>query len=70
MILWSRLEGTPVHPNTSDEEKDILRPLLGEKLVGGGQQQQSENVSIWEGLEGRAVWETVMGKRDDSLVIG
>lgn len=70
MILWSRLEGTPVHPNTSDEEKDILRPLLGEKLVGDGQQQQSEKVSIWEGLEGRAVWETVMGKRDDSLVIG
>lgn len=61
MVLWGRLSEKPIEKGGKDEA--LLRELLGDVGEKGGK-------SMWEGMEGRDVWETVQGKREDGLVIG
>lgn len=54
MTIWSRLGSKEI--DTDDE--GLLEGILGKKGEG-----------VWDGIEGRSVWETVMGKKEDGLVI-
>lgn len=64
MVLWQRLTGVGHEGEKGKQHSSSSTSGGTESAQAGGRP------NVWGELEGRNVWEAILGKKEDELVIG